>query len=84
MSEDGETASRGHPSAQLALRPDVGNITFRGMQGTVPLPTAVGLAGLAGFDNVGLALVSSRSRVLVLEVRWTDLSRMSRVYEGAF
>src|SRR5687767_12437914 len=29
-----------------------------GLQGTVPLPTAVGLAGLAGFEYVGLGVIS--------------------------
>jgi hypothetical protein len=51
VSEDGGTGSRGHLSAQLAQRPrrrkyhPQGNAG--GLQGTVPLPTAAGLAGLA-------------------------------------
>jgi hypothetical protein len=52
VSEDGETESRGHPSTEVPLRPrrtqhHLGWMRG-GVQGTAPLPTAAGLAGLAG------------------------------------
>ena len=47
MSNDGETGSRGHLSAQVALRFDARDVTLwglrGGLQGSVPLSTAVGL-----------------------------------------
>jgi hypothetical protein len=51
VSEDGETESRGHPSTEVALWPrrtqhHLGWM-WGGVQGTAPLPTATGLAGLA-------------------------------------
>ena len=51
VSEDGETESRGHPSTEVVLRPGVRNITSGGCGVASrhrPLPTAAGLAGLAG------------------------------------
>ena len=72
MSEEGETASRGHPSAQFALSPrrtrhhPEGNTG--GLQGTCLLPTAVGVAGLARSKIIsGYLYAGLSSSVLIFD-----------------